>query len=461
MEYREILNEIKPDKDEKIKLNKITSKIINSINQICIEEGLNARAEAVGSVAKETCLRGKSDIDIFIVYPLHTPLEVLKEKGLEIGYKISEKYNGVANEHYASHPYLTSHIDGYEIDFVPCYNIKDASEMESAVDRTILHTKYIKSHLKKEQIDEVLLLKRFMDCVGVYGSEFKVGGFAGYLCEILILKYGNFENLCLEVSNWKYRTVIDLEEYGTSELFDEPLIAIDPTDKNRNVAAALRKDKMEEFIFACRNFLDSENKLDYFYPVKKGNLSKNDITEKFNELGDKTYIIEFNIPDVPSDTLHPQLKKTEESLKEKIVEEGFDVFKSGYWTNEKDKGILIYQMNVSKLNNIKVHYGPKIWAKQACTNFKNANGNKCYVLNEFLVVDKKREFINVTELIENIFTPENIFKIKIGKNLKKIALNTFNIYLIENYLKTLQKDDLQEFLDFLDDFLNPGQHTRR
>ena len=118
-------------------------------------------------------------------------------------------------------------------------------------------------------------------------------------------------------------------------------------------------------------------------------------------------------------------------------------------------------MNVSKLNNIKVHYGPKIWAKQACTNFKNANGNKCYVLNEFLVVDKKREFINVTELIENIFTPENIFKIKIGKNLKKIALNTFNIYLIENYLKTLKKEDLEEFLDFLDDFLNPGQHTRR
>lgn len=461
MDYREILNEIKPDKNEKIKLNNITSKIINSINKICNEEGLNARAEAVGSVAKETCLKGKSDIDIFIVYPLHTPLEVLKEKGLEIGYKISEKYNGVADEHYASHPYITSLIDGYEIDFVPCYNIKDASEMESAVDRTILHTKYIKSHLKDEQVDEVLLLKRFMDCIGVYGSEFKVGGFAGYLCEILILKYGSFENVTREVSNWRYKTIIDLEDYGTSELFEDPLIAIDPTDKNRNVAAALRKDKMEEFIFACRNFIESDNKIDFFYPIKKDNLSKNNIIEKFHKRGSKTYIIEFDIPSVPVDTLHPQLKKTEESLREKIEEEGFEVFKSGYWTNEKDNGILIYDMNISKLNNIKVHYGPKIWAKQACINFKKANGNKCYVLDEFLVVNKEREFKTVTDLIEKIFTKENIFKIKIGKNLKNIALNTFKLYLIENYLKTLKDEELDDFLNFLDDFINPGQHTRR
>ncbi len=461
MEYRQILTEIKPDEEEKNKLKEISSKLINSINNICIEEGLNAHATAVGSVAKETYLKGKSDIDIFIVYPLHTPLEVLKEKGLEIGYKISEKFNGVADEHYASHPYLTSIIDGFEIDFVPCYNIKDASEMESAVDRTILHTKYITSHLKEEQVDEVLLLKRFMDCIGVYGSEFKVGGFAGYLCEILILKYGSFIETVEAVSNWKYRTIIDLEDYGTSDLFDDGLIAIDPTDKNRNVAAALRTDKMEEFINGCRNFLESENKLDFFYPIPKDKISKKNIIEKFNSRGGKTYVIEFNIPKVPVDTLHPQLKKTEESLKEKIEEEGFDVFKSGYWTNEKDKGILIYDMNVSKLNNIKVHYGPKIWAKKACENFKKANGNKCYVLDEFLVVDREREFKTVTDLINNIFTHENIFKIKIGKNLKEIALNTFNLYLIDNYLKTLKNEDLNEFLDFLDDFLNPGQHTRR
>ena len=461
MDYRGILDIIKPDTDEINQIEKISSKLIKSINKICREENLNAEAVQVGSVAKKTFLKGKSDIDIFISFPLSTDMNVLKEKGLEIAYKINDEYNGECDEHYASHPYLTCIIEGYEIDFVPCYKIDDAKDMKSAVDRTILHTRYIKSHIKEEQIDEILLLKRFMDCVGVYGSEFKVGGFAGYLCEILILKYGNFENLIDEVSNWRYGTVIDLEEYGTSELFNDPLIAIDPTDKNRNVGAALRSDKMEEFINACRNFRISENKLDFFYPLKKENISRESILKDFNDIGGKTYIVEFEIPEVPADTLYPQLRKTEESLSEKLEEEDFKVFKSGYWTNEKDKGVLIFNMEVYKLNNIKIHYGPKIWVKQACENFKKANGPNCYCLNEFLVVNKEREFKNATDYIEYIFKRENISHIKIGKNLKETAIKTFKIYLLENYLKTLNKEDSNGFLDYLDDFLHPSQHTRR
>lgn len=461
MNYREILKEITPDDTEKKEIKEISNKLIKDINNICKKNNIDAEGIKVGSVAKKTFLHGKSDIDIFISFPINTPTDTLKEKGLEIGYEVTKENNGASNQHFASHPYLTSIIDDYEIDFVPCYNIKSAEEMKSAVDRTILHTKYIKSHLKEEQISEVLLLKQFMDCVGVYGSEFKVGGFAGYLCEILILKYGNFENLIKEVSNWRYGTVIDLENYGTQDLFDDPLIAIDPTDKNRNVGAALRIDKMEEFIEACRNFEKSDDKIKFFHPIKKNNLKKENIIKEFTKHGGKTYIIEFNIPNVVSDTLHPQLKKTEESLREKLEEEDFKVFKSGYWTNEKDKGILIFEMSVYKLNNIKIHYGPKIWAKKACENFKKANGENCYSFNEFLVINKKRKFINATDFIEHIFKPKNISRIKIGKNLKEPALKTYKIYLLENYLKTINKNDLEDLLEYLDNFLNPGQKTRR
>ncbi|OWT32736.1 CCA-adding enzyme [Methanobrevibacter sp. 87.7] len=461
MTYREILKEITPNNTEKEEIREISNKLIDNINRICKKNNINAEGIKVGSVAKKTFLHGKSDIDIFISFPIETPIETLKEKGLDIAYKVTEENNGISNQHFASHPYLTSIIDNYEIDFVPCYNIKNAEEMKSAVDRTILHTKYIKSHLKEEQIPEVLLLKQFMDCVGVYGSEFKVGGFAGYLCEMLIIKYGNFENLIKEVSNWKYGTIIDLENYGTADLFDDPLIAIDPTDKNRNVGAALRIDKMEEFVEACRNFEKSNNKIEFFYPIKKDNLTIEKIINEFTKHGGKTYIIEFDIPNVVADTLHPQLKKTEESLREKFEEEDFKVFKSGYWTNEKDKGILIFEMEVYKLNNIKVHYGPKIWAKKACENFKKANGENCYCLNEFLVINKKREFINVTDFIEHIFKPENIHRIKIGKNLKEPALKTCKFYLLENYLKIVNKEDLNDLLEYLDNFINSGQKTRR
>ena len=66
-----------------------------------------------------------------------------------------------------------------------------------------------------------------------------------------------------------------------------------------------------------------------------------------------------------------------------------------------------------------------------------------------------------TDYIEYIFKRENISHIKIGKNLKETAIKTFKIYLLENYLKTLNKEDSNGFLDYLDDFLHPSQHTRR
>ena len=31
-----------------------------------------------------------------------------------------------------------------------------------------------------------------MQGIGVYGAEIKVGGFSGYLCELLVMKYGGF-----------------------------------------------------------------------------------------------------------------------------------------------------------------------------------------------------------------------------------------------------------------------------
>ena len=98
---------------------------------------------------------------------------------------------------------------------------------------------------------------------GTYGSEFKVGGFAGYLCELLIIKYGTFEECLKKASMWKFGHVIDLKNYNTSNLFNDPLIVIDPTDMNRNVGAALRLDKMAEFIQSARNYLASDNKKDY------------------------------------------------------------------------------------------------------------------------------------------------------------------------------------------------------
>ena len=339
MDYTQILIDIKPTHDEQIKIQNFSNDLITYLQNECDNENINLKVSLVGSVAKNTALKGKSDIDIFIAFPLETDKEFLKKTGLKLAHKCCDKFNGKASHHFASHPYVTADINGYEVDIVPCYAIKDGSELKSAVDRTILHTQYVKKYLKKNQEKEVLLLKRFMTMTGTYGSEFKVGGFSGYLCELLIIYYGNFENTLRSAINWKYGESIDLKEYGTCDLFDDPLIVIDPTDKNRNVAAALRLDKMSEFIQSARNYLFSNNQSDYFYPLNKS-LNKKNILDKFNKRNSDLIAIRFNIPDMPLDTLHPQLRKTCQSLENKLNKEEFNVFKSDYWSDEENYCII-------------------------------------------------------------------------------------------------------------------------
>ena len=282
MDYEAILKDIKPTAEEKQHIDDVSSRIMNFLQNACDSRNIDAKVNLVGSVAKNTALKGKSDIDIFIAFPLDTGKPYLKEKGLELAHLCCTEFGSDPEHHYASHPYVTTHIEDCEVDIVPCYQIEDGSQLKSAVDRTILHTRYVKDKLKENQDDEVLLLKRFMAMTGTYGSEFKVGGFAGYLCELLIINYGNFENTLKAAINWKFGEIIDLEGYGTSDLFKDPLIVIDPTDEKRNVGAALRLDKMAEFIQSARNFIFSDNKEDYFYPLEK-NLNRQDILNEFKK----------------------------------------------------------------------------------------------------------------------------------------------------------------------------------
>lgn len=121
-----------------------------------------------------------------------------------------------------------------------------------------------------------------MTCVNTYGANYKVSGFSGYLCELLILKYHSFEEVLKAASyKWHKHYKIDLENYGTSNKFKDPLIAIDPVDKNRNVAAALSMQKFSEFIVASRNFLDNPN--ESYFQEKEIQTSKEYLLGEFEK----------------------------------------------------------------------------------------------------------------------------------------------------------------------------------
>lgn len=407
-------------------------------------------------MAKKTSLVNKADIDMFMTFDLNFNEEKLKEYGLEFGSYCIEQLNGESELRFASHPYITGFIDGYEIDFVPCYQIKDSSELKSAVDRTILHTDYIQSHLTDAQADEVLLLKKFMSCVNTYGANYKVSGFSGYLCELLILEYDTFENVLFNAANnWHNMTKIDIEDYGTTGNFKDPLIAIDPTDKNRNVAAALSMQKFNEFIIASRNFL--KNKSPEFFNKHEIKTTKEELICEFMKRGSKTYILTVDTPDLPTDVIYPQVNKTMNSIKRVSKMYDFSLINTSYYIHDL-KAYIILEYEYDTLSDVKLHIGPRIIDQKNSENFKNKYPT-AFIMNDKYVNISKRKYKNTQDMIHGILSVENMHILKLGKNIKeKIAETGYELLDINTFIKEKAEDeDLSEI--YL--YLNPSYNIER
>ncbi|MGC9516289.1 MAG: CCA tRNA nucleotidyltransferase [Methanomicrobiales archaeon] len=458
LEYEKVLEKIKPDPNEYRTVNKLADELISIIKKIASDNNINAEAVLVGSVAKDTWLSGKADIDIFIKFPLSTDETDLKEKGLFLGHKCIEILNGDYELRYASHPYVTGLIDGFEIDFVPCYSIENADELKSAVDRTILHTLYVKSNLLNSQKNDVILLKKFMESINTYGSEFKVGGFAGYLCELLVLYYGSFNAVLRAAGDkWCPGYVIDMEEYGTGKYFTEPLVVIDPVDKNRNVAAALTKQKMAEFVVASRNFIEKPE-LEYFQP-KIIETDQDKIMNEFVKRGTRTILLTFRPPSVPADAVYPQLKKTENSLKKIAQREEFNVYGSDSWTDETRIAIILLEMCVWELPSIRKHLGPYVWNKSHQEKFLEKYGHHAWINNDQWVVNVEREYIDIGSMFKDLLSAEKINYLKLGKHVKKEIIKNVEIIDVKKFLKSEECND--EVIDFLFNYLNKSHNIWR
>ena len=405
------------------------------------EKNIEINCRLVGSMAKKTSLMDKADIDIFITFPLTYSEEDLKKYGLEFGQYCIEKVNGKQEIRYASHPYVTGIIDNYEVDFVPCYNIKDASELKSAVDRTILHTDYVQGHLSDDEAKEVLLLKKFMTSVNTYGANSKVNGFSGYLCELLILKYHSFENVVKNAADkWHNQYKIDLENYGTSNNYKDPLIVIDPVDKNRNVAAALSMQKYSEFIVACRNFLNNPKK--EYFKDKKINVEKENLISEFNERATKCYMLSFNVPELPDDVIYPQVNKTMNSFISVSEMYDFKMLETNFYIDSKNKAHIILEYEINELPNVKIHNGPQVKFKENGLNFKKKYPNAYIKHNKWISISE-RKYKNVEEMIENVVKKENRSILKMGKNIKDEITYNHSLENIENIIKKTKEEDLE------------------
>ncbi|MEM4251078.1 MAG: CCA tRNA nucleotidyltransferase, partial [Candidatus Bathyarchaeia archaeon] len=242
-----VLKRIVPRKEEREQVYALSEELVQRVSKAARMASLKAEVSVQGSVAKDTWLSGEADIDIFLrVDPDLSRIE-LETTCLAVAKEAIRGYRSI--ERFAEHPYVEAFIGSSRVNIVPCYNVAKGM-WKSATDRTPYHTEYMKEHLDAALRNEVRLLKRFMKGIGTYGAEIRVGGFSGMLCETLILYYRSFRNTLQAASKWREGTIIDIEnllggDYEEAyDLFDQPLIVIDPVDKARNVAAAVRDEKL-------------------------------------------------------------------------------------------------------------------------------------------------------------------------------------------------------------------------
>jgi len=454
----EVLKRVTPTASEREHVLSLAENLVEKVREEAKKKGVEAEVRVEGSVAKNTWLRDCPEIDVFIRVPTTMPREAFGTVCLEIAKRATEGYRQI--ERFAEHPYLEAVTDdGVWVNVVPCYRVK-RGEWISATDRTPFHTDYVKPLLDEQKGGEARLLKRFMKGIGVYGAEIKVGGFSGYLCELLVLNYGSFTKVLRAAADWKEKTVIDYEGHyerkdDAKKFFEEPFIMVDPVDKRRNVAAAVRKEKLDEFIAASRAFLKTPD-LKFFYPPQTEALKPKELVNKINTRGSAIVFISFEACPAVPDILWGQLYKSQRALRKLIQKNDFTVLRDGVWSNEKNLNIFVFEVENRFLPNMKQHIGPPLSKRISCEKFlqKHAGAESTVsgprIEQGHWVVDVQRRYTDVVKLLNE----------KLGNSGANVGLAEFVSKAVADSLEVSVNDEIlnlysfnPEFAKFLTDYL--------
>jgi len=411
-----VLAKIKPAKSEEDNVRKFVSELMRVAKTIT---GLDC--VIVGSIGKQTWLRGDHDIDLFVMFPKDTTRESLESSGLEFGKRIIKEMGGRFEIKYSEHPYVHGYVKDFVVDVVPCYRIAKGEKIISAVDRSPLHLEHILENLK--QHDEVRLLKQFCKGAGIYGSDVVMQGISGYICELLVLRYGSFVEVLKAAKDWQPGIVLSLDEkqHDRKKFYNQPLVFIDPIDSNRNVAANLSSENFIRFVNAAKNFLKKPSE-SYFYYKQPATLT----TKQLNALkarGTSFITLQMKKPDVVEDILYPQLRKALKRIDTLLRHNDFVVLRSFEYVGGNEI-FLVFELASHALPNIKKMVGPPIFARKHSREFLEKYKSALfgpYLEGEYWVIEKKRDYVNAEALLKSFArkTQKDLESAGIPKNIAK------------------------------------------
>jgi tRNA nucleotidyltransferase (CCA-adding enzyme) len=440
-----VLRRIEPTEEDRKEAASLSRRLVSSLCELLGKKGVEGEVRVEGSFARDTWLKGENDLDLFVLLPPQAG-----EEGLRRVVEVARGLRGRKRERYAEHPYLQLEVEGYRVEVVPCFRVEKAEERCSAVDRTPFHTRYVLERLDEGLRREVRLLKGFMRGIGCYGAELSVGGFSGYLCELLILQAGSFLKLLQKAREWGPGTVVDPEGFYPDPskaklLFpDQPLVVVDPVDRTRNVAAAVSLPKLSTFVLACREFLRRPSER-FFFPRPLRELKKVELWRLMRRRGMEFLCVAFRTPSVVEDVLHPQLRKAERALSFALGERGFEVVRSEVWSGRLS--LILLEVFPSSLPPLQLRRGPPLSVSEE--NFlKKYLGRRVtwtgpYVDSEgrpvFEVERRERKAVKVLE--ERVREGKGL-----GKHVEEALSKGFRIYRGREVLKLCREEGFSLFL---------------
>jgi tRNA nucleotidyltransferase (CCA-adding enzyme) len=415
----QVLSRVRPTAEEESRIESVVREILERLRTTLLRNGWEAKPFLAGSVAKGTHLTG-TEIDVFVAFPPDLPRKDLEARGLALG-EILERGTHL----YAEHPYTRGWYRGFEVEIVPCYRITDASQRMSAVDRTPLHVDYVLGRVKDGQTDEIRLLKAWAEGIGVYGAEAKVLGFSGYLCELLVLKYGTFRGVLEASLSWRRGLLVELDR-PPGRSFEEPLAVIDPVDPNRNVASAVSLDQLATFVHAAREYLQKPSER-FFFPRPLKPLTVPKLRSIAKRRGGGLLAVSIPAPAVTEDVLYPQLRKAHRAFLDVFRRDEFRVFDSRFDLVGKE-AIFLFEFAVDALPRASRHEGPPVWVKNAKAFLDKWQRNPRTIAGPFIqgdrwVVDVTRDVTTAPALVKATWRD-----LSLGKDLDKAARRSLRIH---------------------------------
>jgi tRNA nucleotidyltransferase (CCA-adding enzyme) len=212
------------------------------------------------------------------------------------------------------------------------------------------------------------------------------------------------------IPKWKEKTVVDIKNYHKNKnIFLEinksklvsPLIVIDPTQKDRNAAAALSYEKFDILRKRAKEFLKKPSK-EFF---KMQSLTEKDIRKKFGK--NNLLILKITPLKRKKDVAGAKMLKAFNNIEKSLIDTGFKVIKSDMLWDKKNEALFYYVLKDIKLPKIIELPGPPLKVRQHVFLFKKAH-KKTFVKNKRIFAVENRKFTNARDLVKNIVKSRNI-----------------------------------------------------